>query len=275
MELTKDKVPSHKIRLVLTNNCNMNCPWCVDNSIRTDSDGDFMTMKNVDKAITFGKDNDIKEFTLTGGEPTLHPKIEEIAKLIKANGFKLKMITNYVASDVVKRLDGIVDRITISYYGQQLPENNEFLKSEMVLSIILDANRFKKMEDLDYFIDKYSNQFEVTFRTMWRVNEYCHNKQVSFLNELDKLESKVINRGRVCNYYRGHKISRIDLPKQDIEFGEPHYKMHVDGTIARDFADVYKDTKDVYILSLKRALRDQKTPEGRKLIWDSFNNASL
>lgn len=185
------------------------------------------------------------------------------------------MITNYVLSSVVKRMDGTIDRITISYYGQELPEKNEFLKSEVVLSIILDANRFHKLDDLDYYIDKYSDDFEVTFRTMWRVNEYCHNQQISFLDELDKLESNVINRGRVCNYYRGHKISRIDLPKQDKEFGEPHYKMHVDGTIARDFADVYQDTKGIYILNLKRALRDQKSVEGRKMIWNSLNSASL
>lgn len=271
----KDKVPSHKIRLVLTNSCNMNCPWCVDAAVRTNTNGSFMTLTSVNKAIAFAKENNITEFTLTGGEPTLHPDIEEIVKLIKANGFRLKMITNYVLSDVVKRMDGEIDRITISYYGQELPEKNEFLKSQVVLSIILDADRFQKLEDLDYYIDKYSDDFEVTFRTMWSVNDYCHNRQISFLDELDKLESNVINRGRVCNYYRGHKISRIDLPKQDEEFGEPHYKMHVDGTIARDFADVYQDTKGIYILNLKRALRDQKSAKGRKLIWASFNSAAL
>lgn len=275
MELEKDRVPSHKIRLVLTHNCNLNCPWCVDAVIRTNYSGNYMTLDNVNKAITFAKEHDIQEFTLTGGEPTLHPNFVEIAKLIKANGFKLKIITNFVLSDVVKSLDGVFDRITISYYGQQLPENNEFKKSQLVLSIILDASRFQKLEDLDYYIDNYENSFEVTFRTMWQVNDFCENQQISFLNELDKLESRVINRGRVCNYYRGHKISRIDLPKQDKEFGEPHYKMHVDGTIARDFADVYQDTKGIYILSLKRALRDQKTKEGRKLIFDSLDSASL
>ena len=253
----------------------MNCPWCVDAAVRTNMNGNFMTLNNVNKAILFAKEHNITEFTLTGGEPTLHPDIEEIVKRIKANGFRLKMITNYVLSDVVKRMDGIIDRITISYYGQELPEKNEFLKSEMVLSIILDADRFQKLGDLDYYIDKYSDDFEVTFRTMWRVNDYCQNRQISFLDELDRLESNVINRGRVCNYYRGHKISRIDLPKQDEEFGEPHYKMHVDGTIARDFADVYQDTKGVYILNLKRALRDQKSAKGRKLIWNSFNSAAL
>lgn len=100
----------------------MNCPWCVDAAVRTNRNGSYKSLDSLNKAITFAKENGITEFTLTGGEPTLHPDIEEIANRIKSNGFKLKMITNYVLSDVVKRMDGIIDRITISYYGQKLPE---------------------------------------------------------------------------------------------------------------------------------------------------------
>ena len=92
------------------------------------------------------------------GEPTLHPQVVEIAKMVKEAGFFSKIFTNYDFPEVVKQLDGIIDIIRISYYGpMQLPNQKDF-KSKITLKIMLTKETFPTLQSLiDFEYNKYDN----------------------------------------------------------------------------------------------------------------------
>ena len=48
---------------------------------------------------------------LHGGEPSIHPNVVDFAKTAKENGFLVKMFTNGIAKNRIKKLDGILDEI--------------------------------------------------------------------------------------------------------------------------------------------------------------------
>lgn len=75
---------SDYMSIVLTHECNKKCLFCID---EYRGNKEFISLENIDKALFFAKKSGIKDILLIGGEPTLHPNILEIAKIIKAHGF--------------------------------------------------------------------------------------------------------------------------------------------------------------------------------------------
>ena len=137
--------------IVTTHECGRNCPFCID---KYRGRKEYISLDDVERALDFACDLKVKDIFLTGGEPTNHPLIVEIARMVKARGFNLVMTTNYENPFVMKCLDGIVDSFNVSYYGQkELPCQKDF-KSDITLSTIIWQDRFPTQKDLDEFIDK-------------------------------------------------------------------------------------------------------------------------
>lgn len=108
-----------EVDLHITNRCDNNCLICSYKSGTADSNEmDFKELITViDKLAAYG----VKHIHITGGEPTLHPKIIEIVDYIECNysDIKLRMITNGNADEhVYERLyaSGLKD-IMISIDG--------------------------------------------------------------------------------------------------------------------------------------------------------------
>lgn len=139
----------------------------------------FLSLSNVEKAIEFCKQEDIKTIALTGDEPTLHPNILEIAKMFRSNGFDVAIYTNYDFSEKVKKLDGIVNRIFVSYYGQKMPRQTDFESSQIIITTLLLKNYFKTIADLNDFIYKYRQMACLLFTVPVNVNDYCENRHVN------------------------------------------------------------------------------------------------
>jgi MoaA/NifB/PqqE/SkfB family radical SAM enzyme len=84
---------SIKIEWNIGKRCNYNCSYCPsiihdNHSPHTDID---ILKATVDKMATLGK---VIRLSLTGGEPCVHPKIEELIQYIKSKGFWLSITTN-------------------------------------------------------------------------------------------------------------------------------------------------------------------------------------
>lgn len=81
----------------LHNVCNYDCSFCGDeNKIGDQKWHDIEVYKRVVKKLMVQAEQEGKFiwFQLTGGEPTLYPKLIELLEFIKSNGHKVAMITN-------------------------------------------------------------------------------------------------------------------------------------------------------------------------------------
>jgi len=78
--------------LRITKLCNNNCLFCLD----ADNRSDFLIgMAKVEKEIIKARKSKYNKLVISGGEPTLHPKLFEIIKLARKNKFeKIQIITN-------------------------------------------------------------------------------------------------------------------------------------------------------------------------------------
>lgn len=87
-----DNLPPISVEMHLTNNCNLNCPWCTDKNLK--GDGATLDVERV-KALFryFGQCR--TGITLEGGgEPTVHPQFREIVEYGNKNNVDLGLITN-------------------------------------------------------------------------------------------------------------------------------------------------------------------------------------
>ena len=208
---------SDKLLIILTKECNRNCEFCIDRPNRKyyTNDKKFIDLETVKDILKFAEENNIKTIALNGGEPTLHPQVVEIAKMIKEKGFTSKIFTNYDFPEVLKKLDGIVDIIRISYYGpMQLPNQKDF-KSNITLKIMLTKETFPTIEQLMSFVDEHRSDFyDIKIHTLMQNNDYSINSQVGYLDYLS--ECYPLKRNEKGDYYHdfmGFQIEREDLPK--------------------------------------------------------------
>lgn len=87
-----DNLPPISVEFHLTNNCNLACPWCTDRSLH--GNGACLTLeKSMELLRYFGKTG--TGVTLEGGgEPTVHPKFQEIVAYGYENEVDMGLITN-------------------------------------------------------------------------------------------------------------------------------------------------------------------------------------
>lgn len=210
--------------VVLTHECNRSCSFCID---KYRGNNEYITMKNVEKAILVGKENGIKDILLIGGEPTLHPNVVEISKKFKEASFRTIMTTNYGFPEVVKQLDGIIDCFNISFYNQKdLPKQSDFI-SDLTIHALIYKNRLDSKEKIDSFIDTYSSHAHLKFSTLFVGNDWAKKNQVGGFLDGMKLETVVLFDEILGHIYRDAIIKRYDRIINDN--ARQSIKFHVDG----------------------------------------------
>jgi len=213
--------------LVLTHECNKKCPFCVD---KYRGSGETISIENVKKAISFGKEQGIKDMLLIGGEPTIHPKIDIISSMVKDAGFRVIMTTNYTKPEIVRSLDGVVDCFNISFYNQKsLPKQKDF-KSDLTLHTLIHAKQIKSVADLDNFINSHRENGHLKFSTLLPCNDWAKNNQTgSFLDSLDCNWIVLFNE-ILGQEYKGCVIKRYDRVINKV--AHQSFKAHVNGEIS-------------------------------------------
>lgn len=271
---------SNKLIIILTKACNRECQFCIDRPNRKyyPNDKKFIDLATVEKILKFAEEHQIKTIALNGGEPTLHPQIVEIAKMVKAKGFTLKLFTNYDYPDVVKNLDGIVDIIRISYYGPMTLPNQKDFKSKITLKIMLTKQTFPRLEQLIEFVKKHSpNFYDIKIHTLMQNNDYSINAQVDYLDELkQRYPLKRNEKGDYYHVFMGFQIEREDLPNLDYDIEQRLYKAHMDGTISHYFEeDHYElgalDQNAIYT----KVLRAHRNSQYRANVKKAYENHCL
>lgn len=83
---------SQRIGLHLTDRCQLDCDHCLRDPALTPTDMDVELVRRLAREASgrFG----IRQFSLTGGEPTLHPRFAEVIDILAAAGCEWDMVTN-------------------------------------------------------------------------------------------------------------------------------------------------------------------------------------
>lgn len=236
--------------IVVTHDCNKNCIFCVD---KYRGRKEYIDLNTVHSSLYLLRNNtNVKEILLVGGEPTLHPDIVKIAKLVKSFDFKLILTTNYSKPEIIKLLDGIVDCFNISYYGKKdLPKQKDF-KSDITLNTIIHKQQLETKEKLDNFINKYQTDLNLKFSTLAITNSWTKEYQkVSYLDCLNS-ENVVLFNEILGQLYRGTVIKRQD--KVLNQKAEQSIKCHVNGEISYSWEREERysyEKRDIYLTELK------------------------
>lgn len=106
------------LRISLTDRCNFRCVYCMDPDVRFAPVSDLLTAEEFIRVGTVAATLGIRRIRLTGGEPTMHPALPQIASELHARtGCELALTTNGSRGDAASvaewRRSGI-DRVTIS-----------------------------------------------------------------------------------------------------------------------------------------------------------------
>ena len=229
-------------------------------------------MENIKNALDFAKAEHIETIAISGGEPTLHPDIIKIASTLHKGNCKLAIYTNYDFKDKVKSLDGLIDYIFISYYGQTMPNPNDFKKSKLVITVLLLKNYFKTIEDLDAFIERYKDTAILLFSVPTDINDYCEEQTVDFLEQINKSNpnTEYLPDGTIIQKYKNYIVKRPDLPKAFIKIDSYSYKMRLDGKISRFYSDGTKKISEITNKALRDELLSTHNPRKRKAIFDKY-----
>ena len=216
--------------LVVTHECNKHCQFCID---KYRGQAEYITLPNVEKALQFAKQKGLKEILIVGGEPTLHPNIIEIAKLVKEYGFKSILTSNYTTPWIIKQLDGIIDCFNVSFYNQnKLPMQCDFV-SDITITTLIHKQQLNSKLLLDEFIDKYQNYGHLKFSTLSICNEWT--KQMQQVDYLDTLEAeKMLLFDEIEGLvYRNCIIKRYDKLINNDSYQS--FKFHVSGEISQSW----------------------------------------
>ncbi|MBQ4601569.1 MAG: anaerobic ribonucleoside-triphosphate reductase activating protein [Clostridia bacterium] len=112
-KLTLLDFPGKTACTVFTVGCNFRCPFCHNASLVRGSVGEL----SEEEFFKFLKKRQglLDGVCITGGEPTLHPDLEEFITKIKELGYAVKLDTNGTAPDTLKSLveKGLIDYVAM------------------------------------------------------------------------------------------------------------------------------------------------------------------
>lgn len=234
---SREKHDLQEFFCLLTKQCNSNCLFCIEKDVRT---GGFLSWANFEKAVEFARNHELYNFFLHGGEPTLHPDIVSFAQYAKNAGLTVKMFSNGIRYDVLKKLDGIVDEIKISYRGDvSLRFHQSEWNTKLYLGILATEAEFPTEEDLLSFVH-YAHELtgmEVYVNTMNPVNQGSYdNQMVSYLEErfLTLPESEIFSSYHKAGFYLPDG-TRVRMGNKSMNPNHPKYSMSPDGSIHDHF----------------------------------------
>lgn len=217
-KLTLLDYPGHMACTLFTGGCNFRCPFCHN------ADLVFLNENTVeipqDEIMSFlKKRNGILEgVCITGGEPLLHPGLEEVLRNIKDMGYLIKLDTNGSFPDRLRDLveEGLVDHVAMDIknsparYGEtigiesldlsRIKESVTYLMSHPVdyefrCTVVEEFHDEKSMEEMGQWLKGaevlYLQQFEDSNRVI-RKGLHAHDKQT--LEKFKEILSKSIQR---------------------------------------------------------------------------------
>ena len=115
--------------------CNFRCPFCHNSSLAL-ADGNELSLDDIFSFLEKRK-GVLDGVCISGGEPTLHPDLEDFVKKIKDMGYKVKLDTNGTNPKAVQSL---VEKKLVDYVAMDIKNSpHKYATTAGVQSIALDS----------------------------------------------------------------------------------------------------------------------------------------
>lgn len=137
--------------------CNLNCSYC---DTRYSCEGKDYTRMDIPTIMNKVEELAVKRITLTGGEPLIHPNVEELINTLLQQGYQVNIETNgsidiypYIAKD---NLILTMDYKSISSKMNHLmnTKNLKYLREQDVLKFVVGTE--EDLLDMKNILDKYN-----------------------------------------------------------------------------------------------------------------------
>lgn len=228
--------------LPVERDCNADCGFCIT-KIRekngTLCDEGYLKISDLEKSL---ERSDISKIEITGGgEPTLHPEIEEIIEICSKRA-KTQMYTNGELADNVRNLEAL-DVLCISRAHYDDSENKRIMaisydisplakRVPLKLSLMLYGSGISEPNQFNSYID-WANSIKskkVVVREMFNLDYGEKNSQfVSIVDFFSKLNLTKYNFSGRNPIYRAGDM--------EVEFEFPEMTLHADGKLRRGWRD--------------------------------------
>jgi pyruvate formate lyase activating enzyme len=106
--------PGHLCRVLFVSGCNMRCFFCHNSDLVKPRDS-YIAWERLDRTLLASREQWVDSVCISGGEPTLHPKLFELIKRIKDLGFMVKLDTNGSVPEVLRHALPLLDYVAMDY----------------------------------------------------------------------------------------------------------------------------------------------------------------
>lgn len=194
------------LHLKVTDSCNANCRFCVEQAHRHDKQNSERLLYNTNQMLKQMKEEQIlHSVSVTGGEPTAYKDLDLLLDILERYDIPfLTMNTNAIKLDkYAERMNSLFQAIDISRHGFTDEENDNIFRTHV--PTFEDLKRIKKkmpdtqmriqavltniksVDDMNRFIDTYSFADDISFRRLMILSgEYGVNYSINddIYNEL-------------------------------------------------------------------------------------------
>ncbi len=131
------------LRISITDRCNFRCVYCMEPDVRFAPPQDLMSVEQIVRIARVAERLGVRKIRITGGEPTVHPELDEIlARIGESTDVELALITNGVGLEPSRlrrwKAAGL-DRVTISIDSLQPERFTRLTRSKATPQDILDG----------------------------------------------------------------------------------------------------------------------------------------
>jgi MoaA/NifB/PqqE/SkfB family radical SAM enzyme len=145
----------------LTYRCNRQCSYCYAKNLNRDFPQD-LSLENFKKILEWFKSQNIPHFNVLGGEPTIHPKFNDMLKLTNENNLRVRIFTNNLFNQpIFKNNAGCIESVRVNFNKptdykedeKKIFDSNLSFLHDNNFNIVLCFNITPDTKYYDYFID--------------------------------------------------------------------------------------------------------------------------
>ncbi len=166
--------PGKLSALIYTYGCTMRCPFCHNPELVTGRINELNRFTE-DEVIEFMKTRIglLDALAITGGEPTLHPRLVSFMKKVKSLGFEIKLDTYGLNPEILKK---IVDERVVDYWAMDVKgDENTYLACGYKGSTNVLDNIEQSIKIIMSSGAKYEFRTTVLKSGKWHTDSLMHN----------------------------------------------------------------------------------------------------
>ena len=150
-KLSLQDFPNQISCIIFTQGCNIRCPFCQNSTLIPMDSNNLISEKEIFNYLNLRK-NIISGVTISGGEPTLQPDLENFIDKVKDLKLKVKLDTNGLNT---KLLEKLIENQKIDYVAMDIKNSlNKYSLTSGVAKInmqnILNSIELLKKGEVDY-----------------------------------------------------------------------------------------------------------------------------